>query len=280
MQAGPRPGGPALVAARCVLLGAIPFSRRPRATVPASVLGLLTERWHSLYLYLDLLRLDLGPLGESDPQHATAAFGGGVLGVHRRRHGEGAAERTVVPLDAVVQLALVRLLQLSITAERERVALDLDVHVLCVHLGQLHLKCDPLGVLEDVHLRRPVAGHGDLRLYSAAAEAVRLIEGAEDAVLQLQQLTVRVVTHDGHQGLPCRVPRRLRERKTQGLWARSHPAAPNRVEKVDSTGSSTRPGRWACSDSNAVPPFDARLFRPTDSDRHAAPGPCPPDELR
>src|SRR2546422_1345745 len=165
---------------RCVLLGAIPFSRRPRATVPASVLGLLTERWHSLYLYLDLLRLDLGPLGESDPQHATAAFGGGVLGVHRRRHGEGAAERTVVPLDAVVQLALVRLLQLSITAERERVALDLDVHVLCVHLGQLHLKCDPLGVLEDVHLRRPVAGHGDLRLYSAAAEAVRLVEGAED----------------------------------------------------------------------------------------------------
>src|SRR6267143_4970951 len=39
-------------------------------------------------------------------------------------------------------------------------------------------------------------------------------------------------------------------------------------------------GQWACSDSNAVPPFDARLFRPTDSDRHAAPGPCPPDELR
>src|ERR1700694_627706 len=111
-------------------LGAIAFSRRPRATVPFSVLCLLAEPWHSLHLRLALLRLDLALLGEPDAQHAIAEFSGGVLGLHRRRHREGAAERTVVPLDAVVQLALVGLLQPTVATQSERVALDLDIYVL------------------------------------------------------------------------------------------------------------------------------------------------------
>src|SRR6202171_6588292 len=104
-------------------LGAIAFSRRPRATVPFSVLGLLAEPWHSLHLHLDLLRLDLGLLGEPDAQHAIAAFGGGVLGLPRRPDREGAAEPTVVPLDAVVQLALGGLLPPTVATRGERVAL-------------------------------------------------------------------------------------------------------------------------------------------------------------
>src|SRR5712664_1362620 len=235
-------GVPLSLSTRCVLSGS--DCLLPQAACD-SVLGLLAEPLHSLHLHLDLLRLDLRLLGEPDAQHAIAAFSGGVLGLHRRRHREGATERTVVPLDAVVHLALVGLLQPAIAAQRERVALDLDFHVLCLYLGQLHFQRDPLGVLEDVDLRRPGPGHGDLRLDVAAAEAVRLIERAEDAVLQLQQLTVRVVTHDGHQGLPCRVPRRLRERKTQGLWARSHPAALTASRRSTRRGTSTRRGRRA-----------------------------------
>src|SRR6267143_1124938 len=176
-------GVPLSLSTRCVLSGS--DCLLPQAACD-SVLGLLAESLHYLHLNLDLLRLDLGLLGKPDAQHAIAAFSGGVLGLHRRRHREGAAERTVAPLDAVVQLALVGLLQPAIAAQRERVALDLDFHLFGVHFGQFHFQRDSLGVLEDVHLRRPGPGHGDLRLDVAAAETVRLIEGAEDAVLQLQ----------------------------------------------------------------------------------------------
>src|SRR3981189_1097512 len=176
-------GVPLSLSTRCVLSGS--DFLLPQAACD-SVLGLLAESLHSLHLHLDLLRLDLGLLGKPDAQHAIAAFSGGVLGIHRRRHREGAAERTVAPLDAVVELALIGLLQPAIAAQRERVALDLDFDVLCLYLGQLHLQHDPLGGPAHVDLRRPGPGHGDLRLDVAAAEAVRLIERAEDAVLQLQ----------------------------------------------------------------------------------------------
>src|SRR5712692_5480833 len=208
-----------------------------------SVLGLLRERGRAVHLHLDLLRLRLGLLGERDPEYPVAAFGAGVLRVYRRRHREGAAERTVAPLDAVVRVALVRIFQAALPAQSERVALDLDVHVPCVHLGQLHFERARLGALEDVHLRRPTPGDGLRGIDGAAAETVRLVEGTEDAVLQLQELTERIVTHDGHDGLPCR-SRADCVRKDSRVLSQEPSSDANHVRRFDSGR------RWACFDSS------------------------------
>src|SRR5581483_416229 len=61
---------------------------------------------------LDLPRLRLRLLGEEQPQDAVLRLRRDVLHVDRVRQVEGARERAVGPLDAVVAVALVLALQL------------------------------------------------------------------------------------------------------------------------------------------------------------------------
>src|SRR5207253_6828940 len=141
-----------------------------------------------LDLHLDLPRLGLRPLRQHEPQHAVPALGRDVLGVHRAGQREAAAEGAVGALDPVVAFALLGLLQLALAANRQLVRLDLDVDILRVHLGQLHLQRDRIGVLEDVDRGRPRGGETAL-----LARGVRLAEGLEQLVLQPEQVAERVV---------------------------------------------------------------------------------------
>src|SRR5437879_10829065 len=96
---------------------------------------------------LDLARLRLRLLGQRDAQHAVTALSGNVPDLYRRRQREGAAETSVVPLDAVVALLLVGALELALPTQRQRVALDLDVDVVRVDFGQPDLQRDGRAVL-------------------------------------------------------------------------------------------------------------------------------------
>src|ERR1700682_645655 len=125
-------------------------------------------------LNFDLARLRLGLLGKEDAQHAVAALRPDVPHLHRRGEREAAAEAAGVALDAVIALPLCGVLELALAAQGERVALELDVDVVGIDLGQLDLQRDALAVLEDVDERRPgaacVLGLGFL------AAGVRLLE--------------------------------------------------------------------------------------------------------
>src|SRR5438477_10556810 len=78
-------------------------------------------------LHLDLPRLRLRLLGKEDAQHAIAALRGDVPHLHCRGQREAAAEAAVGPLDTVIPLLLVGVLELALAAQVQRVALELDV---------------------------------------------------------------------------------------------------------------------------------------------------------
>src|SRR5438132_1821421 len=150
---------------------------------------------------LDLPRLRLGPLGQEHPQHAVLRLGRDVLHIHGARQRERPAERAVGALDAVIPVALVLVLQLALALEGERVALDLDLDVLRLDFRQLRLQGDAFGILEDVDQRRPGRHHRLLLLTAGAA--VGGTEGAEELVLQREQVAERVITtNDGHTSAP------------------------------------------------------------------------------
>src|SRR5712671_7612560 len=94
---------------------AFPFTRDDRRGLLLGGRGGLAGTG-GLDLHLDLARLGLGPLRQHDAQHAVPALGRDVLGVHGSGQREAAAERAVGPLDAVVALALLSLLQLALAA--------------------------------------------------------------------------------------------------------------------------------------------------------------------
>src|SRR6266446_7465288 len=122
-------------------------------------------------LHLDLARLRLRLLGKEDPQHAIAALRRDVPHLHCRGQRKSPGEAAVRPLDAVIPLLLVGILELSLAAQGQRVALDLDVDIVGIDLRQLDLQRDALAVLEDVDERRPAAAGGVGFLRRAARSA-------------------------------------------------------------------------------------------------------------
>src|SRR5207245_11174260 len=80
-------------------------------------------------LHLDLARFRLRLLGKEDAQHAVAALRRYVRRVHRRGQRKSPAEASVGPLDAVIPLLLVDILELALAPQCQRIALDLDVDV-------------------------------------------------------------------------------------------------------------------------------------------------------
>src|SRR5260370_27616324 len=87
-------------------------------------------------LHLDLARLRLGLLGKEDAQHAVAALRGDVSTLHRGGEREAAAEGAVVPLDAVIALSLVGVLELALAAPSQRVPRQLDIDPFGLHFRQ------------------------------------------------------------------------------------------------------------------------------------------------
>src|SRR5438105_1292144 len=108
-------------------------------------------------LHLDLARLRLRLLGKEDAQHAIAALRRDVSHLHRRGQRKSPGEAAVGPLDAVIPLLLVGVLELALAAQGQRVALELDVDIVGIDLRQLDLQRDAFAVLEDVDERRPAA---------------------------------------------------------------------------------------------------------------------------
>src|ERR1041384_4225194 len=78
-----------------------------------------------------------------------------MLGVHRARQGEGALEGAVAPLVAVPPLVLVLGDLLLLAADREDVVLEVDLHVLGTHAGELEGDLELILVLDDVARRHP-----------------------------------------------------------------------------------------------------------------------------
>src|SRR5438067_2841369 len=153
-------------------------------------------------LHLDLARLRLALLGQEDAQHAVAALRGDVAQLHCRGQREAAAEGAVVALDAVIVLPLVGVLELALAAQRQRVALELDVDVVGVDLGQLDLQGDALFVFENVHQRRPGGGCG-ADLVGAIHRLVEML--VEQLVAKLHEW---IISSDDHGNLPAeRAPR-------------------------------------------------------------------------
>src|SRR5207302_8939173 len=108
-------------------------------------------------LHLDLARLRLRLLGKEDAQHAIAALRRDVPHLHCRGQRKSPGEAAVGPLDAVIPLLLVGILEFSLAAQGQRVALELDVDIVGIDLRQLDLQRDTLAVLEDVDERQPAA---------------------------------------------------------------------------------------------------------------------------
>ena len=127
---------------------------------------------------LDLLRLRLGRLGDGDGQDAVVELGlDGVL-VHPGRQAERAREGAVGPLDPVVVVLRLVLLELALALEGEDVVLDGDLDLLLRDTGQLGLHLVGVRGLEDVDRGRP--GPRRLLRVLAAQELVeRLAEDVE-----------------------------------------------------------------------------------------------------
>src|SRR5437899_7483859 len=76
-------------------------------------------------LHLDLARLRLRLLGKEDAQHAIAALRRDVSRLHCRGQRKSPGEAAVGPLDAVIPLLLFGVLELALSAQGHRVALEL-----------------------------------------------------------------------------------------------------------------------------------------------------------
>src|SRR3954465_3984904 len=75
------------------------------------------------HLHLDLARLGLRLLRQEDAQPAVAAPRRHVVHVDGRRQRATAPETPIGPLDAMISLLLVGVLELALAAQGERVAL-------------------------------------------------------------------------------------------------------------------------------------------------------------
>src|SRR2546430_17520954 len=101
-------------------------------------------------LHLDLARLRLRLLGKEDAQHAIAALRRDVPQLHCRGQRKSPVEAAVGPLDAVIPLLLVGVLELALAAQGQRVAFELDVDIVGIDLRLLDLQRDALDVLDAV----------------------------------------------------------------------------------------------------------------------------------
>src|SRR2546425_6820665 len=81
-------------------------------------------------------------LGKEDAQHAIVALRRDVPHLHCRGQRKSPGEAAVGPLDAVIPLLLVGVLELALAAQGERVALEPDVDVVGIDLRQLDLQRD------------------------------------------------------------------------------------------------------------------------------------------
>src|SRR2546426_5095543 len=106
-------------------------------------------------LHLDLARLGLRLLGKEDAQHAIVALRRDVPHLHCRGQRKSPGEAAVGPLDAVIPLLLVGVLELALAAQGERVALEPDVDIVGIDLRQLDVQRDALAVLEAVDELQP-----------------------------------------------------------------------------------------------------------------------------
>src|SRR2546425_747567 len=148
-------------------------------------------------LHLDLARLRLRLLGKEDAQHAIVALRRDVPHLHCRGQRKSPGEAAVGPLDAVIPLLLVGVLELALAAHGERVALEPDVDIVGIDLRQLDLQRDALAVLEDVDEGRP-----------AAAGAVGFFVGLLEVLVEqlvphlLHRFTKRIIPDDRHLNPP------------------------------------------------------------------------------
>src|SRR6185369_13193422 len=101
-------------------------------------------------LHLDRPGLRLGLLREGDGEDAVLSLRLDPLRVERAGQREGPGERPVGPLDAVVVLPLVLLLELPLAPDGEDAVLEPDVHVLRLDAGELEAERHRLLVLVDV----------------------------------------------------------------------------------------------------------------------------------
>src|SRR5215204_748593 len=150
----------------------------------------------------DLARLALLGLRDADLEHATVEVGGDRLGVGALRQRQRAREGAERALHAVEALLLVLVLGLALARDGERAVLELDVHVLLGHAGEVGAEDEVVPGLDEVHGRHPAAHDGP-------GGARRLVEhGVEQAVhlaLQRVELAERLPADDGHQTfLPSR----------------------------------------------------------------------------
>src|SRR5512134_1771424 len=126
----------------------------------------------SVDLHLDLPRLRLFTLPETDLEDPVPEFGADLFGVHGVGEREGAVEGAVDALHPVVILLLDLLLELPLPPQREDAVVHLDVHLVPRDAGHLRLEDDLRRRLEDVHGGSPRPGPRLLRAVQGGSEGV------------------------------------------------------------------------------------------------------------
>src|SRR3954451_22287176 len=149
---------------------------------------------------LDPARLALLGLGDADLEHAAVEARGHRPGVHALGQRQRPLERAGRPLHAVVALALGLVLGLALTGDGQRRVLELDLHVLLGHSGQVGTQHEMVTRLEQVHGRHPAP-----KRRAVAAGPVE--DGVEQPVhlrLERVELAKRLPANDRHGFLPDR----------------------------------------------------------------------------
>src|SRR5580765_6267036 len=134
-------------------------------------------------LHLDVARLGLVGLGHVDLEHAVSVRRLHLVGADRQAERERPLERTVGALGAVQRAFRRLLLALALAAQRERVVVDRDLHVLRAHARKVRAEHVGVGRLLDVHRRRERA---PLRTERRRAEEV--FEQATQLGVELERL--------------------------------------------------------------------------------------------
>src|SRR5262245_31201476 len=154
-----------------------------------------------LHLDADRRGARFGLLGQDDLEDAVALRRADSRLVDVRRQAEGAHERSVRTLGAMVVLGADVARGAAIAAQRQGVVVDPDLDLPLLHAGQIRAQHDAVRVLEDVDGGRPLAG-ADLLLPLLPRH--RLLEQAVHAFLDRQEIPERIPACRRHRFFPRR----------------------------------------------------------------------------
>src|SRR5258707_10458971 len=104
-------------------------------------------------IHLDLARSGVGFLRHTHMENSMFVLCVHAVGVDRGRQSEGAGEASVITLDPLVAVRFGVVFDLSLAADRERVAFERQMNILLLDARHFHLKDDAVIFLIDVRSR-------------------------------------------------------------------------------------------------------------------------------